>query len=183
MYLNSGAGSPTTNHSGYAIYRVKDKFPSAPDFLPPNAPRNLPKVVDMKDTPDRDAHGMVITAGDNYLWQFDRLANTAEVYKLPGGRHVQTVDLKAGGASSDPTPDLAALSPLGNRIYITLRGPRPQTGAHASEGSTPGLGIVTLRGTGSRGSLERVLRTTLRNPEDGGEESDPHGICIVLTER
>jgi DNA-binding beta-propeller fold protein YncE len=183
MYLNSGAGSPSTNPSGYAIYQVKDNFPSAPLFLPANATRHLPKVVDMKNTPDRDAHGMVLTAGENYLWQFDRLANVAEVYRLPGGKHIRTVDLKDSGISSDPTPDLVALSPLGNRIYVTLRGPRPQTGAHASEGNSPGLGIVSLRNGGSHGVLERILPTHFRNPQDDGEESDPHGICIVLTER
>lgn len=37
------------------------------------------------------------------------------------------VDLTASGVSHDPTPDLGALSPQRNRIYIALRGPQPQT--------------------------------------------------------
>ena len=180
MYLNSGAGTPAANPSGYAIYQLRDDFPSAPAAFPPNPAHNLPCVLDIRGGPGRDAHGMVLTARMDFLWQLDRLANTAEVYRIPAGRHIATVDLTAGGLSTDPTPDLAALSPLGDRIYVTLRGPRPQTGAHASQGSTPGLGVITLREGGASGQLTNILRTTLRNPVDGGEESDPHGICVVL---
>ena len=123
---------------------------------------------------------MTVTAGGYYLWQFDRLANLAEVYRLPSGRHTSTVYLTDTGVSSDPTPDLVVLSPRGDRIYAALRGPKPQTGAHAAVGSTPGLGIVELSHGGAYGSLTSILRTTLRNPVDGSEESDAHGICARL---
>jgi DNA-binding beta-propeller fold protein YncE len=180
VFLNGGAGTLTTNPSEFNIYRIPDEFPSAPSFLPANFQRNLPRHVAGNASPDRDSHGMAITAGGHYLWQFDRLANVAEIYRLPSGRHAFTVDLTATGVSSDPTPDLVALSPIGNRIYAALRGPKPQTGAHASMGSTPGLGIVNISHGGAYGGLFAILPTEFRNPEDGSEESDPHGICVLL---
>lgn len=115
-----------------------------------------------------------------YLWQFDRLANVAEVFKVPSLLHAGTVDLTASGLSADPTPDLAAASPWGNRIFVSPRGPKPQTGAHASVGISPGLGIIELGRGGREGSLEHILPTYFANPVDGAEESDPHGICIRL---
>ena len=62
---------------------------------------------------------------------------------------------------------------------MPLRAPAPQTGAHASVGSTPGLGIVSLRGRGRHGALTHVLRTTFPNPLTGAEESDPHGLAVL----
>ncbi len=111
-----------------------------------------------------------------YLWQFDRLANVAEVFKLPSLRHVNTVNLTAPGVSDDPTPDIVVLSPKGNRFYVALRGPHPQTGAHASAGTTPGLGVVKITNRGANGSLTHVLHTNFVNPIDDSQESDPHGI-------
>ena len=115
------------------------------------------------------------------MWVFDRLTDVAEVYRVPTGRHMNSVNLRASGVSAKPTPDLVALSPLGNRFYMALRGPKPQTGSpHVATGETPGLGILTLSRGGAFGTLTHVFRTTLQNPIDRSEESDPHGVTVRL---
>jgi hypothetical protein len=201
IFLNGGTGTLATNPTEFSLYQFKDQYPLAPAFLPPNTNlfclRNLrgqyPRVFFRDSSPNRDAHGMVLTTNNQYLWQFDRLANVAEVFQLSRSRftcpprgeddtpvHVGTINLVTPGVSDDPTPDLGAPAPIGHRIYIALRGPKPQTGAHAAVGTTPGLGIVTLERGGRSGALTHVLRTTFVNPVDGSEESDPHAAFIRL---
>ena len=181
LYLNSGTGTPVTNPSEFSLYEVLNAFPGAPAFLAPNTPPAT-LFYTAPGADGHDAHGMVMTRNDRFLWQFDRLANEAQVFdpKTSPPAHVGTVDLATPGLSTDPTPDIVERAPNGKRIYAALRGPLPQTGAHASAGSTPGLGIVTLRGNGRRGALTHVLRTTFVNP-GGQEESDPHGLTVRLT--
>ena len=200
VYLNGGTGTPATNPTEFSLYQFKDQYPMAPHFLPPNffgfcwqhLRGQYPRVFFKDGSPGRDAHGMGVTTNQKYLWQFDRLGNKAEVFLLPPTSrfacafpsfldtpiHVGTVDLVTAGVSEDPTPDLLAASPRGNRFYVALRGPKPQTGAHAAEGKTPGLGIVTLILGGRTGRLTHVLPTSFINPVDGSQESDPHAAFI-----
>ncbi|HEX4946132.1 MAG TPA: hypothetical protein VFZ34_05695, partial [Blastocatellia bacterium] len=201
IFLNGGTGSLATNPTEFSLYHFKDMYPKAPNYLPPNYTefcarpngQGFPRVFFRDPAPERDAHAMILSPNGQYLWQFDRLGNRAEIFRVsnlnrtcaPFGlndapRHVGTVNLVTPGVSFDPTPDLGAVSPLGNRIYIALRGPKPQTGAHASEGGTPGLGIIDLWQGGRTGELSEVLRTTFRNPVDSSEESDPHAAFIRL---
>ncbi len=180
MYLNGGAGTVATNVAEFTLYHLRDQFPHAPATLPDNNADLMPKVFFQDTASGRDAHGMVLTAGKiRYLWQFDRIANVAEVFRLPSKQHVATIPL-AGPVSSDPTPDLGSLSPRGDRIYVALRGPRPQTGAHASVGNSPGLGIIALSSGGASGSLIHVLATSFLSPVDNSEESDPHAALVRL---
>lgn len=175
VYLNGGTGTTATSPHECTLYELtdstfnhvrQDNFPSDP-------------TVFFRAAGERDAHGMALTAGGDYLWQFDRLANVAEVFDVPSKQHVATVSLLSA-ASSDPTPDIVALSPVGDRFYAALRGPKPQTGAHASAGTTPGLGIVRIDGGGTAGALTHVLRSSFTSPIDGSQESDPYGITVRL---
>jgi len=179
VYISGSTGTLLTNPTEFSLYHFRDDYPSAPLSLPDNSPTRMPEVFFRDNSPNRDAHGMAITSGEvKYLWQFDRLANVAEVFRLPSKERVGTVNLTASGVSSDPTPDIVDISPSGDRFYVALRGPRPQTGAHAAEGSTPGLGIVAITDGGKGGSLTILLPTSLINPIDGSQESDPHGVCV-----
>jgi hypothetical protein len=179
VYLNGGTGTAATNPTEFSLYHFRDEYPGSPASLPDNDAALMPKVFYRDASSDRDAHGMGLTSGSvRYLWQFDRIANVAEVFRLPSTQHVRTVDLTASGVSTDPTPDLVDASPRGDRFYVALRGPKPQTGAHASVGTTPGLGIVTITDGGANGSLTHVLRTSWPSPVNSSEESDPHGICV-----
>jgi hypothetical protein len=80
--------------------------------------------------------------------------------------------------SGDPTPDLADLSPSGNRIFVSLRGPNPLSGdPHASTGSTPGLGVLQVEQGGRHGRVKAIARMT--NPDAGGDErADAPGIAL-----
>jgi len=181
VYLNGSTGTQQTNPSEFSLYRAWDIYPSAPESIPDNHQGLTPSVFFRDNSPGRDAHGMAVTQGPvRYLWQFDRMANVAEVFHVPSLRHVRTVDLRASGLSADPAPDLVTRSPDGRRLYVALRGPSPQTGGHAAPGSTPGIGVLTLTENGSNGELRHVLRTSFPNPLDGREESDPHGIAVRL---
>jgi hypothetical protein len=181
VYLNNGTGTPVTNPSEFSLFQLHNAFPSAPGFLTPNTPAATLFYRDTTPETPNDAHGMAMTRHARFLWQFDRLANEAQVFdsKQSPPRHVGSVNLVTPGLTSDPTPDIVDLSPKGNRFYVALRGPQPQTGAHASAGTTPGLGIVSLRGNGRTGALTHVLRSTFKNPISGAEESDPHGLVVV----
>jgi hypothetical protein len=201
VYLNGGTGTLVTNPTEFSLYHFKDQYPKAPSFLPPNATlfcfRNLrgtfPRVFFRDASPNRDAHGMTLTTDRRYLWQFDRIANVAEVFQVPSTRfaclppgvadtprRIGTVNFTTSGVSDDPTLDLGIASPLGNRMYVALRGPKPQTGAHAAVGKTPGLGIIGLTQGGRSGSLTHVLKTSFINPVDNSEESDPHAAFLRL---
>ena len=179
LFLNGGAGSPTTNESEFMLYSMVDDFPAGPDFLPANDAKVRPVFRDGNASDHRDSHGMTTTGNGHYIWAFDRLSNLVEVYRSFDFKFIQTLNL-AGPLSDDPTPDIVALSPLGNRVYMALRGPQPQTGAHASSGSTPGLGIMSVRDGGAAGELIHVQRTQFTSPANGSEESDPHGIVVRI---
>ena len=178
VYLIAGAGTTVTNTSEFIVYQARDTYPNAPGAAAPNDQRLRFFAGDA--SPGRDAHGLGTTANGSYLWVFDR-TDVAEVYRIPTAEHQNSVDLRSSGVSRRPAPDLVALSPMGDRFYLALRGPKPQTGSpHVATGETPGLGILQLSNAGAYGRLTHVFRTRNTNPIDNSEESDPHGIGIRL---
>jgi hypothetical protein len=179
MYINSGAGGESTNPSEFDIYRFPLSGYAASN--PPNTP--APVVVFSDDTVspahERDAHGLVTTNHRRYIWAFDRSRNVAEVFDTSSDKHVNTIAL--GHPSSEhPTPDLADISPSGNRIFVSLRGPNPLSGSpHAATGSTPGLGVIQVTQAGKSGQLKSVVE--ISNIDNSGmERADSHGIRVRL---
>lgn len=89
----------------------------------------------------------------------------------------------AGALSNDPAPDLLDTSPLGNRVFVTLRGSNPLTAnvpdVNNAVGSTPGLGILRIEGNGRRGQLVAVIPIT--HLVNGVEQADPHGLAVRRT--
>lgn len=172
MFVDSGGATPT-NLGEFDLYR----FPLSgySPLLPPNSP--APVVVFSDDDVDRDAHGVVGTKHDGYVWVLDRVGNLAEVFDAITLEHVTTVSLKGAG-SLDPSPDLGAMSPSGNRMFISLRGPNPLTGdPHSSTGDSPGIGVVQMQRGGARGFLKTIVR--ISNLDAGGiERGDVHGIAV-----
>ena len=83
-------------------------------------------------------------------------------------------------SSDHPTPDLADISPAGNRIFVSLRGPNPLSGSpHAATGSTPGLGVIQVNQEGRSGQLKSVVE--ISNVDTTGvERADSHGIRVRL---
>jgi hypothetical protein len=184
MYINSGAGDMHTNPSEFDVYR----FPLAgyDASNPPNTPARVVVYSDDTVPPahERDAHGMIATEHNRYIWVFDRALRVAEVFdtfRLQQGRirHVNTISL-VHPLSDIPTPDLADISPDGHRIFVSLRGPNPLSGSpHAATGSTPGLGVIHVTGGGKGGALKSVVR--ISNIDTAGvERADVHGIRVRL---
>jgi len=177
MYINSGAGGEASNPSEFDLYRFPlSAFSSA---NPPNSP--APVVLFSDDTVppahERDSHGVVITKQNRYLWMFDRAMNVAEVFDTASDSRVATIELVHPSAEH-PTPDLADISPSGNRIFVSLRGPNPLSGSpHAATGSTPGLGVIQLRQGGRVGEMQSVV--PISNIDAAGvERADSHGIRV-----
>jgi hypothetical protein len=92
---------------------------------------------------------------------------------------VNEIDL-VGMLSADPAPDLMDISPSGNRVFISLRGPNPLTGnapgVNNAVGSTPGLGILRVQRNGRTGVLQAIAPIT--HVVNGVELADPHGIAV-----
>jgi hypothetical protein len=183
VFLNGGTGTEEHNPTEFRLYQMSNDYPVAPEFSAPNTPAPVVFYDESGSGTGNDAHGMTMTPDGRYLWQFDRLANEAQIFDTNEDPPalVTTVDLVTDGVSDDPTPDLVDVSPSGSIFVVALRGPSPQTGAHASDGTTPGLGIVEITDGGAGGRLTHVLPTTFENPLDGSEESDPHGAAVRLT--
>jgi len=175
VFLNAGGGT-LTNLFQFRVYRLPMSGYEA--LNAPNTP--TPEILYVSDGPDRDAHGVAVSRQERYAWMFDRAANNALVFDTVDGALVNTVDL-VSPASADPTPDLVASSPWGNRFFASLRGPNPLTGdPHTATGSTPGLGIIHVAGGGRSGRLIAVVPIT--NVDEGGiERADAHGIRVRLT--
>jgi hypothetical protein len=145
---------------------------------PPNTP--MPRVILDLDG-QGDAHGLVLTKHDRYLWMANRPPNQMYVIDTHTDQVVNVFDL-AGGVSNDPAPDIAGLSPSGNRVFVSLRGPNPLTGNIPAEnnaaGSTPGVGVIRVQANGRTGALQAVA--PIHHFIDGVERADPHALAVRL---
>lgn len=181
LYFNSGGGGGSTLGFQSILYRLPvDAFSTTPDTTPDTP---APVVVfDHTNRAVKDSHGLLLTRHERYLWVADRAANLIIVIDTATHTVVNEIFL-AGAVSPDPAPDLLALSPFGNRVYVTLRGPRPLTGnnpqVNNAMGQTPGLGVIRVKRGGQSGVLRGLF--PISNPDSSGIESaDPHGIAIRL---
>jgi hypothetical protein len=181
MYINSG-GSPVNVSStdphhpalyGFDVYR----FPVR-GYRATNAANTPNPALLFSKGGMSDSHGLT-AANHKYLWVMDRHANVAEVLDTRSGNRVNTVDL-AGHLSVDPAPDLIDRAPIGNRLFVALRGPTPLSGdPHNATGSTPGLGIIQLTHDGRDGKLMAVVPMT-NAQQQPGQAPDAHGLRVRL---
>jgi hypothetical protein len=176
VFLNAGGGTPS-NLDEFAVFRLPSSGYSAAN--PPNTPAR--DLLFQDDSEHRDAHGSIATRHQRYVWMFDRAGNVAEVFDAESGARVSTVAL-ASQHSADPTPDLAVVSPSGNRIFVALRGPVPLSGdPHASTGTTPGLGVIQVTTGGTSGVMKAIA--PISNVDGAGvERADAHGIALRIVE-
>jgi hypothetical protein len=137
----------------------------------------MPLTVFSEDVGERDAHGVTATKAGRYVWVADRHAGVVEVFSTLTNEREPTLDLKSASAP-DPSPDLLDISPAGNRMFISLRGPTPLTGdPHVSTGTTPGVMVMRIEEGGRRGDVIGIVR--ISNIDAGGvERADPHGIRV-----
>lgn len=176
LYINSGGGT-AGNPFEHDLYRFD--VAAFGSVQAPNTP--TAKLVYSRDAMavGTDAHGATLTKHNRYLWVGDRAANAVVIVDVATDQVVGGFSL-SGGISADPAPDLMVISPDGNRVYASLRGPNPLTGnapgANNAVGSTPGLGIMRVERGGARGAMHAV--TPISHVVDGVERADPHGIAV-----
>ena len=177
MYVDSGGGT-AANLSEFDVYAFElAAFGLAPS--PPNTP--APRlVVSQDDRPDTDAHGVALTKHGRFLWVADRAGNRVVVIDTAADEVAGEFSL-VSPLTQDPSPDLLALAPSGNRMFTTLRGSLPLTGdPHASTGSTPGVGVIRVEQAGRTGQLQAIAR--ISNVDAGGvDRADPHALAIRRT--
>ena len=174
MFVNSGGGTPT-HQSGFDVYAFPLSGYSAANGSNTPAPFHLYS----DNGRERDSHGLAVMKHERFVWVFDRILNVAEVFDTATGANVNTVDLNLGGPAG-LAPDLADVSPSGNRVFVSLRGPNPLSGdPHASTGSTPGMAVIEVKEHGARGVLKAVV--PIHNIDAAGiERADAHGIRVRL---
>lgn len=110
-----------------------------------------------------DAHGVRFRPGTQDLWMLNRASSNAII--IDGATDEVVRELDFVGQS----PDILDFSPDGQRVYITLRGPEPRSGAHAIAGTTPGFSVLDT-------DSGKVLATV--QPARGDRRSDFHGIAV-----
>ena len=185
MYVNSG-GSPVNvsggdpHHPalyGFDVYRFPLRGYGAPALANTPSPTLLLTKSGMSDS-----HGIASVWLGRHLWVMDRHANVAEILDTWTGRWVETIAL-GGGLSEDPAPDLVDRSPLGDRLFVALRGSVPLSGdPHNATGSTPGLGVIDVRIGGRRGELAAIVPLT-NAMQQPGQAPDPHGLRVRFERR
>jgi DNA-binding beta-propeller fold protein YncE len=181
LYFNSGGGGGATLGFQSILYRLPVSAFSTTPNLTPDSP---PPVVefDHGDREVNDSHGLLLTKHERYLWVADRAANRVIVVDTASDAVVNEIEL-SGAVSEDPAPDLIGISPSGNRVFTTLRGPNPLTGNNAmlnnAQGHSPGLGIIRVEAGGGGGTLQAAFPVS--NPDASGvEHADPHGLAVRI---
>ena len=171
MYVNSGGGT-AANLNEFDVYA----FPlSGFTSTGPNVP--APTLVVSQDDRPADSHGVALTKHGRYLWVADRVGNRIVVIDAEADAVEGEIPL-VGDLSTDPSPDLLDVSPAGNRVFVSLRGPNPLTGdPHVSTGTTPGVGVVRVEQSGRTGVFRAIARITNRDAS-GVERADPHGLRV-----
>ncbi|MEV4381586.1 hypothetical protein [Streptosporangium sp. NPDC049644] len=174
--FGNGGGGTHDNLDQFSVFRLPRS-----GYSPANPP-NTPAVQSLfdDDSPDRDAHGVLASDEERYVWAGDRAANVAEVFDGATGARVGTVDL-VSRFSADPTVDLFAVSPDRDWAFASTRGPIPLSGdPHSSHGTDPGMLIVKLTGNGGKGVVKGLI--PISNVDAGGlQRADAHGIRVRRT--
>jgi DNA-binding beta-propeller fold protein YncE len=116
-----------------------------------------------------DAHGMLLI-GDRYLWMANRGA----------GDNIVILDTQSNeiiGSIPNPgiAPDLMDISPDGEHVFLTLRGPKALTGGMPAIGDTPGIAVIAVEQGGAAGRRVSFLPIGAQGPES---PADPHGIAV-----
>ena len=116
-----------------------------------------------------DAHGTALVGG-RYLW----VANRGD------GDNVVVIDthsFEVVGTIGDvgAAPDMMDLSPSGDLVFMTLRGPQALTGGPSAIGSTPGVAIVLVENGGASG--HRVAFIPIGS-QDASSRADPHALAV-----
>ncbi len=115
------------------------------------------------ETHGHDAHGSAVTPDGREYWLVNRVSSNAIVIDT------RTNEVLAEIPFVGKTPDIVAISPDNQHVFITLRGPNPVTMPHVAVGETPGFAVFDAR-------TRELIRMV--EPARGNESSDFHGIAV-----
>ncbi|MFN0073458.1 MAG: YncE family protein [Chloroflexota bacterium] len=116
-----------------------------------------------------DAHGMLLLDG-RYLWMANRGEKDTIIVIDTETRDIIHTITDAGVA-----PDLMDVNPDGTLVFLTLRGPKPNTGGMPATGVTPGVAVIQVEQGGSMGKTLSFVPIGQQNPDS---PADPHGIAV-----
>ncbi|MXV63180.1 cell surface protein [Natronorubrum sp. JWXQ-INN-674] len=130
------AGLPSSDDEGVGDYYVYD---TAEDEV----------IVDGESTEGIDAHGFWFTPDGEELWVLNRETNDGVVVDPETDDVIDEIDAYGEHQSEEPeerdSPDIMWSSPDGEYMFVTLRGPAPQSGdPHAATGVTPGFSVLDV---------------------------------------
>jgi len=116
-----------------------------------------------------DGHGLLVVGGGRYLWMGNRATSTIVVINTER-------DVLAGFITGFGTaPDIMALSPSGNHVFVALRGPNNLTGGPSAKGETPGIAVFQVLDGGRSG--RRILFVPIGD-QSPASSVDPHTIGV-----
>ncbi len=121
------------------------------------------EVVKQGESGGNDAHGVWATPDGSEIWMVNRVSSNGIVLDAA------TLERKGELTDLGKTPDIIAMSPDGERAFISLRGPNPVTAHHVAIGETPGFAVIDIAGR----TLEEIVQ-----PAEGNAQSDFHGIGV-----
>ena len=116
-----------------------------------------------------DAHGMVVVGG-RYLWMSNRGdGDNIVILDTTTQEIVGTID-DVGAA-----PDILDVSPAGDLVFATLRGPKSLTGGPSAVGETPGVAVLLVDEAGAAGRRVGFVPIGMQGPES---PADPHAVAV-----
>ena len=167
FYLTAGAPS-NRDDGGVGEWYVLDTDSHQPIDPDSGEPVDDFETLDVaRDLEGYDTHGFwfVENDGERELWLLNRETDDGVVIDPETDEVIDEID------DYGPAPDIMWSSPDDEYMFVTLRGPNPQSGdPHAAEGETPGVSVLDVE--------TREIVTTLE-PDADNEDSDFHGIGVV----
>ena len=129
------------------------------------------EVIEEEETAGIDAHGFWFTHGGEELWVLNRETNDGVIVDPDTDEVIEEID--EFGPGDDERPDIMWASPDSETMFVTLRGPDPQSAAHVAVGETPGFAVF---------DTETRERIDIIEPAAGDDASDFHGIGVRVTD-
>ena len=131
FYLTAGLPSdPEEGVEGVGDYYVLDTADDAYDVSGPYSTEGI------------DAHGFWWTPDGEELWVLNRETNDGVI--VDGDTDEVTEEIDSYIPGDNEKPDIMWASPDGEWMFVTSRGPEPQSAAHVAEGDTPGFAVLDI---------------------------------------
>jgi DNA-binding beta-propeller fold protein YncE len=116
-----------------------------------------------------DGHGLAVTGGGRYLWMGNRADSNIIVINTQRDAHMGIFD----GVGT--APDIMAVAPDGNHVYVALRGPSNLTGGPSAKGTATGFAVLRVLEDGRTG---RRIATVPIGDQTPASPNDVHSISV-----